>query len=152
MTPDLIAGIDPGASGGIALLTLDKGEIVGVWPMPDTETEIVELLAEFAPRIAMVALEQVTPMAKQGLGSTWKFGQHYGLLRGILATLMLRREFIRPQVWQPALGIPKRGDKTKTGHKNATKSKAQELWPKQKITHHTADALLLAEHLRRRQP
>lgn len=149
MTPDLVAGVDPGLSGGIAILTLE-GEIVGVWPMPATEGETVELLSEFAPRLAVVALEHVTPMKQQGLGSTWKFGQHYGLLRGILAAFLIRREFVRPQVWQPALGIVKRGTKSKTEHKNATKSKAQELFPKQKITHATADCLLIAEWVRRK--
>lgn len=150
MTPDLVCGIDPGQSGGIAILTL-AGEIVGAWPMPETEAEVCEIMAEFGPRCLVAALERVTPMRGQGLGSTWSFGQNYGFLRGVLAALQIRREFVRPQVWQPALGIAKRGDKTQTEHKNATKSKAQELFPKQKITHAIADALLIAEWARRTQ-
>jgi hypothetical protein len=36
------------------------------------------------------------------------------------------------------------------GDKNVTKRKAQELFPSLKITHATADALLIAEYLRRK--
>ena len=47
-------------------------------------------------------------------------------------------ERIRPQVWQKSLGCMTGGDK------NITKRRAQELFPQLKITHATADALLIA--------
>ncbi len=146
MTPDLIAGIDPGLSGGIALLTL-QGEIVGVWPMPETEHEQVELISEFAGRIAVVALEQVGVMPGQGIASSGKFMRGYGFLRGILHTLLIRTEDVRPQTWQKALGCMSKGNKA------VTRAKAQQLFPRcpVRITDKIADALLLAEFQRRRQ-
>ena len=50
-----------------------------------------------------------------------------------------------PQVWQKALGCMTGGDK------NVTKRRAQELFPGHKITHATADALLIA-HYGTKQP
>lgn len=146
MTPDLIAGIDPGLSGGIAILTL-SGDIVGVWPMPETESEIAELIAEFAPRLTIVLLEKVGPMPKQGIASTAKFMKSYGFLRGVLAALLVRRDDVRPQEWQKALGCL-------TGGKKAiSRQKAQQLFPKcpVRITDKIADSLLIAEYGRRKK-
>jgi hypothetical protein len=47
---------------------------------------------------------------------------------------------IRPQVWQKELGCLTKGDK------NVSKRKAQELFPSMKVTHATADALLIAKY------
>lgn len=145
--PKLYLGIDPGGSGGLAWVGED---VILVSKMPETESDIVDALTELKNDVAVAVLEAVTPMPKQGVGSTWAFGQHYGMLRGILAALKIRREFVRPQVWQPAMGIPRRGEKTQTEHKNATKARAQQLFPTIKFTHATADAALLAEYGRRK--
>jgi crossover junction endodeoxyribonuclease RuvC len=139
----IIVGIDPGQSGGIAWIetALITPRVAGVAKMPDTEHDICAHLRALAASYgepALVVLELVTPMPKQGLGSTWKFGQHYGTLRGILAALGWRYELIRPQRWQRALGCLTHGDK------KITKAMAQRLFPGLTITHATADALLLA--------
>lgn len=154
----LICGIDPGASGGIAFLETDT-QFVSVFKMPETEDDLADLLRY--DRIVCAYVEAVTPMRapvdevggsrQMGLGSTWKFGQNYGMIRGILAALQIKREFVRPQVWQPALGIPKRDKKSQTEHKNVLKAKAQQLFPGLKVTHAIADALLIAEFGRRQQ-
>ena len=139
----IIIGIDPGQSGGIAWIqtALISPRVAGVANMPETEHDICAHLRGLAAAYgepALVVLELVTPMPKQGLGSTWKFGQHYGMLRGILAALGWSHELIRPQRWQKALGCLTHGDK------NITKAMAQRLFPGLTITHATADALLLA--------
>lgn len=146
MTPDLIAGIDPGQSGGIAILTF-TGEIVAVWPMPETEHEVIQGLAEFQARLAVVALEKVGPMPKQGVASVFKFGRSYGFLRGALTAMLIRVEDVRPQEWQKALGCMSGGKKA------VTRQKAQQLWPKcyRRITDKIADALLIAEWARRQE-
>ncbi len=146
-------GIDPGHSGGLALVSSDSAQ---AWKMPESELGTATLLRELLPQIHLAMLEAVTPMGigrdskvKQGLGSTWKFGQHYGFLRGLLQGLNIPFATVRPQVWQPALGIEKRGTKSGTEHKNATKDRAQSLWPEIKMTHAIADALLIAEFARK---
>lgn len=141
-------GIDPGQSGGIAWV--DSAFVVPrvafAAKMPETEHDVCAHLRDLAARRgdpALVVLEHVTPMPKQGLSSTWKFGQHYGMLRGVLSALGFRYELARPQKWQAALGCLTRGDK------NITKAMAQRLFPELHVTHATADALLLAVYASR---
>jgi crossover junction endodeoxyribonuclease RuvC len=141
-------GIDPGQSGGIAWIepAFVTPRVAGAAKMPETEHDVCEYLRQLGRERGepvLVVIEHVTPMPKQGLGSTWKFGQHYGMLRGILAALGWRYELIRPQKWQATLGCLTHGDK------NITKAMAQRLFPELKITHATADALLLAYYAAR---
>lgn len=142
MTPDLLMGIDPGKSGGIALLTL-QGEFVEAFPMPETERDTAEIFTEFGPRISVCAIERLQPMFKTSKVAMFKLGQSYGFLRGLLIVLQIRFEEIRPQVWQKGLAC------LSGGKKAVTRARAQQLWPKQKITNKTADSLLIAEYLRR---
>lgn len=139
---NLFLGIDPGQSGGIAILDEASG-IALVEPMPATERDIAELIEEFSPRVKFGLIEAVHSMPKQGVSSSFKFGRSYGFLRGLLIGLRFRFDEIRPQEWQKFLGCLSGGDK------NITKAKAQQLFPKQKITHSIADALLIAESCRR---
>lgn len=137
-----VIGIDPGASGGIAVNDAVSGTYA--FKFPETETDIVTELTLMVLDCRCVAyLEEVHAMPKQGVTSTFKFGQSYGFLRGVLAALGIQRNFVRPQVWQKALGCMSRGDK------NVTKRRAQELFPQIKMTHAIADALLIAEYGRR---
>jgi len=128
-----ILGIDPGQSGGIALL----GEITPMASkMPDTEKDIFDLLDSYDGNRAYI--EAVHAMPGQGVSSCFKFGRNYGFLRGCLIALGIPFETVTPQKWQKALGCLSHGDK------NVTKAKAQELFPSLKVTHSTADALLIA--------
>lgn len=137
-----ILGLDPGASGGIALLTEDAA---AVWKMPDTEADILEVLKGVADHRPIHAyLERTHSMPRQGVASTFKYGMNYGLLRAYLFALGIPYETVTPAVWQRALGCLSKGDK------NVTKRKAQELFPQLQITHATADALLIAEYGRRK--
>ena len=137
----LFLGIDPGMSGGIALLSADLS-FIQAYKMPETETDTQELLAEhFGIRIGFI--EAVHSMPKQGVSSSFKFGQSYGFLRGLLVGMKIPFESVTPQKWQKEIGCMTRGDK------NVSKAKAQQLFPSLKITHATADALLIAEFARR---
>ena len=138
----LFLGIDPGQSGGLSILD-EVGAAVLVEPMPETERDTADILEEFAPRVFVAAIEKVGAMPQQGISSTWKFGQHYGFLRGLLIALHFRFEEVRPQEWQRQIGCLSGGDK------RVTKAKAQQLFPNHKITHAVADSLLIAEHCRR---
>jgi len=134
-------GIDPGISGGLAIVNSlgELSDAVGFKNL--TETDINDWMLAYPYSLAV--LEKVHSMPKQGVKSTFTFGQSYGLLRGVLVANNLKREFVPPQVWQKALGCMTKGDK------NVTKAKAQELFPNRKITHAIADACLIAEYARR---
>jgi crossover junction endodeoxyribonuclease RuvC len=138
-----ILGIDPGASGGIAWITDGKP---CVEKMPDTLQDLWELIENITgalPHRCKAYLEQVHSMPGQGVASSFKFGQGYGALEMALTAVGIAFERVTPQKWQKALGCLTKGDK------NVSKRKAQELFPTMKVTHATADALLIAEWGRR---
>jgi len=137
-------GVDPGASGAIAILDADS-EVIGVIKNSATPADLHAFLAQYQLVARMSGLiEQVSAMPKQGVASTFKFGWSYGLLTGLLVCNQVSFEKVTPQTWQREMKCLSGGDK------NVTKQAAQSLWPKERITHATADALLLAECCRRR--
>lgn len=138
----VIIGIDPGKSGGISMV-LDRHSVRAT-KMPDTEADIFAVLEDCKQRGPVFCyIEKVHSMPKQGVKSTFTFGQNYGFLRGCLISLGIPFEEVTPQKWQKALSCQSKGDK------NVTKAKAQQLFPQVKITHAIADALLIAEYGRR---
>lgn len=130
-------GIDPGASGGLAVR--GDGYAMG-YKMPATERDIADLFVEIGLEITMALIERVHSFPGQGVSSSFAFGKNYGFLRGMLIAYGIPFEDISPQRWQKALGCLTGGDK------NVSKQKAQQLFPQLKITHATADALLISEY------
>tara|TARA_Y100000310_G_scaffold339479_1_gene432243 strand:+ start:2211 stop:2699 length:489 start_codon:yes stop_codon:yes gene_type:complete len=145
-----VIGIDPGASGGITTIWAYGGGIDTV-KMPDTERDVWDALTDMVeahteitkPNPNFAYIEAVHAMPKQGVVSSFKFGQNYGMLRAFLIALDIPFETVSPVKWQTALGC------RTGGNKNITKAKAQELFPDIKVTHAIADALLIAEYGRR---
>lgn len=137
-------GCDPGKSGGVAII----GEGFQPWThaMPETERDLWDIIQDsrmWAGREVIAAVEVVHSFPGQGVSSTFTFGRGYGALRmAIIAAGIPLRE-VQPRVWQKALGCLTGGDK------NVSKRMAQQLFPTLKITHAIADALLIAEWLRR---
>lgn len=140
-SPMLYVGIDPGKGGGLAALEWD-GKVSLLAKMPDTPAAVVELLLGI-PERSVVVLERVHSSPQMGVRSAFTFGRGLGVLEGVLAAFNLRVEDVTPQRWQTALGCMSGGDK------NVTKRRAEGLFPGARITHATADALLLAEYCRR---
>jgi len=152
-------GIDPGVSGGIAVI--DNGE-AKAWAMPETERDTLDILLPLFKEDDEVKclLEQVSAMPGQGVSGMFTFGRNYGFLRGILTGRVAFSD-IQPRVWQKAVGAnptpPKPVSSMTTAErnswykekKNQHKQVAQNLFPKIKVTHAVADALLITEFLRR---
>jgi Holliday junction resolvasome RuvABC endonuclease subunit len=138
-----VIGIDPGANGGIAWITDGKP---CVEKMPDTLQDLWELLvsismnAEVGGTRIHAYIEQVSSSPQMGVKSAFTFGNGFGHLEMALTAAGIPFERVRPQVWQKAMGCMTRGDK------NVSKRKAQELFPSIKVTHATADALLIASY------
>jgi len=136
-----IIGIDPGKSGGIAWIDDD---MPGVIAMPETLKDLFELLRDISCEgNATAYLEQVHSSPQMGVKSAFTFGNGFGHLEMALTGCAIPFQRIRPQAWQQTLGCLTKGDK------NVTKRRAQELFPDLKVTHATADALLIAEYGRR---
>lgn len=161
----IYVGIDVGMSGAVAIIPdpIDKESIFGieVFDTPMTLVgkkhvynlkEMVVMLSKLRNRSilddpVLVGIEQVHSMPKEGVHSAFVFGRGAGLWEGMVAAFGLKYEMITPQRWKKAMmdGMPK--------EKGASIVVARRLFPEvdlpRKKDHGKADALLIAEYLRR---
>lgn len=143
-------GIDPGKSGGVAVLS---GAGVTAYSMPVTDGDLVQLLREHSiPGKTVAFVEKVSSSPQMGVVSAFKFGRSVGAIGMACVALGIRMELVTPQSWQKSFGLIVKGrglGQGDTEKKNRNKARAQELFPGLKITHATADCLLIAEYGRR---
>lgn len=151
----MIIAIDPGKSGGIAVL-FDSGKLISE-KMPETEMDIVETFESYldftmnANETIVVYMERVsgfTGSAQPG-SRMFNFGKGYGFLMGVIMSKRYKLELVMPQKWMKALSMGTKGDMKPTQWKNKLKAKAQMLYPSEKVTLKTADALLILEYARK---
>lgn len=150
-----IMGIDPGSKSGSIAIISEDGQDYQVQSMGSsgksimTAKDIFNLLKKLKNKIKKAFLEEVKNKPGEGGNSIWTFSGNYHHLEMALIGNDIRFEKVRPQVWQSYLRCRTKGDK------NITKKKAEELFPtpkniidnkKIKITHSTADSLLIAEY------
>jgi crossover junction endodeoxyribonuclease RuvC len=139
----IILGIDPGVSGGISIHSWGGATwSANVTAFKDVSPHDMAALIRYA-KIDKAYIEQVSSMPGQGVASTFKFGENFGWWQGVLTSLGIPFIRVQPLKWQTALGCRTGGDK------KVSKRKAQELFPDLRITHNTADALLIGEYGRR---
>jgi len=141
-------GIDPGTTGALAIIDADQ-KIIGIhdWQELNDDSGAADIVIHYmALYDVSAAIELVHSMPKQGVSSTFKFADNYGTWKGILAGLRVPRTLVRPQTWQ-------KGIISKADGKRATLATARRLWPDAELTlvkhHNRADALLIADWLRR---
>ena len=143
-------GIDPGISGGIAILD-DDGSVIECVNMPDTPMEIFQFLMGYKDGSVCVLEDVGQGMPGQSSSSTARFARHNGHLEMALLALGIRTIKARPQKWEKtySLGTSKKHEKSEW--KRMLKAKAQALFPQlgKKVTLKTCDALLIAEYCRR---
>ncbi|MGK2947785.1 MAG: hypothetical protein ACSLFP_04375 [Acidimicrobiales bacterium] len=120
----LTIGIDPGASGAVAILD-DEGGLVHLADMPYLDGAVsAPLLASCVlegngPRTAVVERAQSYP--RQGIASAFRYGTGYGVVLGVLGALSIPTETVPPATWKKAAGL--------TSDKAASRRRAIELWP-----------------------
>jgi hypothetical protein len=152
-------GIDPGKSGGIAYVDDDgwtvSREEAAAWPMPETDRGVLTLLwqlTEKQTRPCCAMIERVASSPQMGVVSAFSFGRSYGGLLMALAAMKIAYDQVAPVKWQNLLECrtPKER-RAELGHKdkNINKRRAEQLFPRVRVTHAIADALLLAEYARR---
>ena len=106
-----IIGIDPGLSGGIAVL--DDLKIFDVYDMPImsegkknknqlNSAQLVNIIKKniISNEDTFLIVEQVSAMPGQGVTSMFNFGQTFGSIKGICAALNLPIFFVRPAKWK----------------------------------------------------
>ena len=104
-----VAGIDPGFSGGLALIDGDFS-LVGLCDMPlrtvDTRhevdgTKLAEILREWEPD--HVTVERVWGRSGEGGRNAFSFGRATGIVIGVLYSLSLPFDEVAPATWMSAL-------------------------------------------------
>lgn len=152
--PELTIGLDPGSSGGMACIINGTVEVMKFENA--TEADIAERLQDWAAGDCFAYIEKVGANRNrskgnvaQGASSMFAFGQNYGFLRGILIASKVPFEEVQPVKWQAAFSLKGPSDESPTAKKNRHKAKAQQLFPKVKVTLALCDALLIAEFGRR---
>lgn len=143
-------GIDPGLSGGIAILNQD-GSVKEVVAMPDTPRDIYEFLLSYKEDSRCVLEDVGYGMPGQSSKATATFARHNGHLEMALLALGIPTEKVTPQKWIKVYQLKKKKEQDKNEWKNVLKAKAQSLFPQlgKKVTLKTCDALLIAEYARR---
>ena len=147
MTPTLVVGVDPGATGAIAFLSPD-GQLLAVEDMPVDTVQVgrysrsrvsfhwlLGLLSGAAGAQAFIELPQFRPMNKRdpktgevksssmGAMGAGAFGISYGLAAGALMAAGCSLVEVNPGVWNRAIGLH--------GGKDDSRRMAANLFPAQ---------------------
>jgi crossover junction endodeoxyribonuclease RuvC len=147
----IYGGIDPGLGGALAFIGEDwiathdcplLGRVIDLHRMAG----IFQALPLSGVKIG---LERAQPMPKEGVISAFHYGEGYGAYKMILAALKIPYEEIHPAKWKRYFGLFK---KTKFD----SILLAKKMFPKadlsRKKDHGRAEALLIAEYMRRLGP
>jgi hypothetical protein len=146
-----ILAIDPGKTGGLALLL--RGRVTAV-AMPRSEVGVVQELAGAcsAARRASGGFEAWIEHVAGFAGAAhpgarmFNFGRGYGFICGVLRGLGCVPITVAPQRWQRPLGLGQAKDfLNDRAWKNALKAEAQRRFPHLRVTLKTADALLILD-------
>jgi len=119
-----ILGIDPGLTGGCAFydpfvddlapiqLFAYRTPVLTVAFMKQGEKrqrKIMDLdaAADIIRQYNVVEafIEEVHSMRKQGVTSTFRFGEGYGQWQGLLAGIGIKRRYVAPQAWKKAFSL-----------------------------------------------
>ena len=108
----IIAGVDPGKTGGIAVIDTSTPNRVKAAPMPIAGKEIDgEMLARYLSDVNLVILEKVAARPGQGVSSMFKFGMVYGIVQGVCLGRKIPFELVTPQRWKKIVLADTKKDK-----------------------------------------
>lgn len=161
MPLEYVVGIDPGATGAIAILSID-GDLRNVMDLPTIGSEPVAMEVESIldalgrPTQMMVALEEPFAVASNSSARALAQGIGYGILLGVVGACGYRHERIKPGDWKRELRLPMSSKLSAAQKKRNSREHAARLWPD--MAHHwakatqdgRAEAALIGECLRRR--
>lgn len=122
----IIAGIDPGANGGLAKI-YDGGALL-VQDVPKVGKEVDERAWSHQWSALLLTcnhifIEQVGAMPGQGVTSMFNFGDRFGFVKALAYSAGVPVSFVRPQEWKKGVGIPMGSEK------GASRIRASQLFP-----------------------
>ena len=127
--------IDPGKSGGVAILSEDSVE---AYKCPPTFKEMAKLIKSIKKNTHLCILERVHAFPTDGRSSAFKFGTNYGAWMGILESNNVNYELVLPRKWQEDFQLPKEKKERKQELKKIAKCFYE------KATLYTSDAICMA--------
>lgn len=152
-----LIAIDPGKAGGIAVYSLDRGEVVDLVSMPETPQDLWEFIKHYQNN-SRCYLEKVGGIPGQGgVSSMFNFGKGFGWIEMALIANKIPTTEVTPQKWQKELQLGSKGKKSTLEWKTKLKQRAQQLWPTvekqfnlkfKKDWLAVSDALLILEYAR----
>lgn len=133
--PHLIAGVDPGLSGAIALYTsLPEHDPFIIFDMPTLEITVnrkkrkridlyslARTLDLYAKDIGLVVIEAVGPSPRDSKAGAFTFGKTAGIVEMAFAANFIPVHMAQPNVWKKALGL--------TGDKDMSRALASRMFP-----------------------
>lgn len=146
-----IIGIDPGITGGIAILDEHSAECEELLHINGDlcVSNLRSTLMRVKPDIVMV--EEVNPMPKQAVQSIRTSCTNYGQILGVVRTLQIPLRTVRPSTWTKALF-----GKGQLDGKNTARAYVERVYPLFEYQHFNKairegviDALCIAEYCRR---
>lgn len=152
-----ILGIDPGLSGGYALID-ETAKLIACGNFPTHTVNKKERLsgAALAAILGVVSsntiayVEAVSSRPRQA--GQFQFGINTGMIHGILYAHNIPFTLISPASWKATFGIKRTEEETKRDKKNEARQLAQSLYPahadkfKRAKDDGVAEALLIALH------
>ncbi len=147
----IIIGIDPGLTGGIAVLDSKSKELISLADMPVIPEGgrkkvsghgLATIIGGYGrQQVAMVYLEKVGARPGQGVVSMFNFGRSYGAVEATIAVLGLPLTYVAPQSWKRAAGLLR-------ADKDASRGRVLDLYPNADVHRKKdtgrADAVLIA--------
>lgn len=130
----LILGIDPGFSGGITFYDYIDHKVVDTHQIPTTEdpvskktviniTALSFLIDYRAKDILLCAIERVGVMSgKEGVVSMFRFGEGFGIVKGVVGSFYIPIYPIAPAVWKSSFNLLH-------SDKNKSIGRASEIFP-----------------------
>ena len=158
----VIFGVDPGVNGALSILiNKDIAEVHDMPTMIEGKKNKKQVNGPYLAKIIkrclqdkklkgeefVLIVEQVSAMPGQGVTSMFNFGQTFGAIKGICASLNLPIFYVRPAKWKKHFDLI-------NSSKDASRTKAIEMYPsisdrlRKKKDVNKADAILIARYFR----
>lgn len=148
-----VIGIDPGLSGGIAVIEADNVRLEKMPVLVDSKTgrrhvcvsKLKEILSASLP--AFVVLEKAQPMPRDGSMGSFRYGECFGTISAVVEMLGFECLQVHPATWKTAMQL-------KGATKDDSRAMATEIIGNpdafhKKNSHNLAEALLLAQYGRK---
>lgn len=141
----VVAGIDPGWSGAVAIYDGHSMRWEKLEPLRDPTYEDIERVADllWQADCERAYLEHVWARRGFGLKTQGELMRSFGLCQCLLAACSFEIVLLKPKEWQEAFGLTGNYSGT-TEKKRAHKAAAQALLPDETVTLTNVDAFLIA--------